>query len=569
MQSALSYAHAAPAAPLEDRAFLGLRPYQREAVKGGLEKLRVHRSAVIVLPTGCGKTRTAAYLVRRARGRVLWLANRGELLDQGREALEAMTGEHVGVEQGPFRAGMERIVVASVQTVWQPRRLEKWDRDHFSLIVCDEAHHFVSPGFRRILAYYSGAKVLGLTATPIRADKLALGLEFEAEAFVYGMDAAQADGWLVPFTWRQVEIDSVDLSRLKTKEGDFSASDLEGAMMDEQSIHAIAKPLLEHADDRRTIVYSPGVAHAERLTEILNTYRAGSARLVHGKTDDDERKRSIRAHKGGEYQFLCNVGVFTEGYDDPGVRCIACARPTKSANLYTQIVGRGGRPILPPQRATAEGRREEIATSAKPDCLILDFTGNAGRHRDVLMTPVDILGGRYDEAVRKRAKKILAKDGGRVDDALREAQKQQEAADRRKREAARARIAVQVKYRVSDASPFGVFRTTDPGATGPLAVPASPQKLETLRKLRVDPPDGCTEAQANKLIRIAHMRRARGLANFRQLKTLRRYGVTNANIYFQTANRIIDAIARNGWRSLSPAQMGAILDRGRETGEEG
>jgi len=396
--------------------------------------------------------------------------------------------------------------------------------------------------------------VLGVTATPDRQDERAMGQVFDSVAYVRDIEDGIRDGYLCPIRVRTVEVDAINLAAVRTTAGDLNAGDLDAVMRAEEALHGVARPTIELAGDRRTIVFTTSVDNAHRLAEVFERYRPGSAKAVDGGTPTDERRRILSGHKAGEYQFLVNVGVLTEGYDDPGVACVAMARPTKSRALYAQCAGRGLR--------IADG---------KADCLLLDFVGNAGRHR--LVSALDILGGRYDEEVVALAEKVVREQPGMLaDEALEEARRRLE--EQRQREAARrARVQGEVKYRSLEVNPFAVLRVSDPGED-PWAQRfggkvASDKQLAALQRFGMDVPLNCTAAQASRLIATAITRREKGLATFKQLKTLRKYGVTEANLYFAAANRIIDAIARNGWRSLSPAQMGAILDRGRETGEEG
>ena len=139
------------------------------------------------------------------------------------------------------------------------------------------------------------------------------------------------------------------------------------------------------------------------MAEIFNRHRPGSAECLHGKTPREERRHKLKAYSRREFQFLCNCGLFLEGFDETSIGVVAMARPTKSRALYAQAVGRGTRPLpgLVDGLDDADDRRLAIATSAKANVLVLDFVGNSGRHK--LITTADILGGNFEEDVIERA----------------------------------------------------------------------------------------------------------------------------------------------------------------------
>ena len=148
-----------------------LRPYQQQARdRIHAEWDAGHTRTLLVLPTGTGKTILFASVAAdqvRAGDRVLILAHRGELLEQAADKLQRSTGLVSAVEKAESTCldSWYRVVVGSVQTLQRPARLERFPRDYFGTIIIDEAHHAITDGYRRILDYFSGAKVLGVTAT--------------------------------------------------------------------------------------------------------------------------------------------------------------------------------------------------------------------------------------------------------------------------------------------------------------------------------------------------------------------------------------------------------------------
>jgi superfamily II DNA or RNA helicase len=538
---------AAPIARADDTD--GLRPYQLTAAANARAELGRHRSTLVVMPTGTGKTQTFGSVAKRWPGRVLVLAHREELIDQARGRLVEMTGEYVGTEQAAWRAQSERLVVGSVQTL-RPGRLARFARDHFSLVIVDEAHHAVARTYRAVLDHFDGAKVLGVTATPDRADESAMGQVFESVAFVYDIQDAIRDGYLVPITCQMVHVAGVDLSAVKTVAGDLNQGQLDAVMASEEALHGIARPTLELAGDRRTILFTTSVDNAHRLAEVLNRYRPGSARAIDGGTAPDLRKATLAGHKRGDFQFLCNVQVLTEGYDDPGVACIAMGRPTKSRALYTQCIGRGLRPA-----------------PGKTDCLVLDFAGNSGRHK--LVSALDILAGKWPEDVVARAKEE-AERGAQLsaEEALEKAARELEN-ERQRAAAKRARIKAEVRWQTRTIDPFavlGVRDRDDDGAGG--RQPITPGQVTQMEKFSIDVPQGCTRAQASRLISAAIARRRAGLSTYKQARKLSRYGVDASRMYMTTASKVLDAISSNGWHPISPAEVNRIVNS-REVGEDG
>ncbi|HEU4427326.1 MAG TPA: DEAD/DEAH box helicase family protein, partial [Myxococcota bacterium] len=268
-----------------------LRDYQRAALDGAREQLRKGKKRVLlVLPTGCGKTVIFSEAIRLCTakgGKALVLAHRTELLDQARKKLKAVAPDlRVELEQAGARASTRAdVVVASVQSLKGPR-LERFPLDFFDLVIVDEAHHATAKSYRTILDHFR-ARVLGVTATPDRADETKLGEVFDAVGFTYEMRAAIADGYLVPLKLRSVVVEALDMRHVKSRGGDFVEADLVAALEGDEVLLEIAGPLPELAGDRPTIVFIAGVKNAYRLAEMLNTRtsRPGCAVALDGTSD--------------------------------------------------------------------------------------------------------------------------------------------------------------------------------------------------------------------------------------------------------------------------------------------
>lgn len=341
-----------------------LRPYQKEAIAAVIEaRRRGVRRMVVALPTGSGKTVIFSRLAAMAQKKVLVLAHRGELLHQARDKLQRTIGEagRVDIEQANLRAADDaKIVVASLRSL-RPERLEalKQGRD-FGLIIYDECHHAPAEDNKRILRQLGAfdkdwdGTLLGFTATTMRGDGIGLDTVFEEIVYSRSLPEMIVDGYLVPLRGFRISTHA-DLTTIGGGGRDFDVEELEERVNIEERNAHVARSIQELARDRRTIVFCVTVAHARNLARALTSLGV-PAGIVHGEMKKDERARVLSMFAEGKLRAITNVAVLTEGFDDPGVSCVAMARPTRSVGLYAQCAGRGTR--LAP---------------GKEDCLILDF----------------------------------------------------------------------------------------------------------------------------------------------------------------------------------------------------
>lgn len=423
---------------------LVLRPYQEAARQSAHEQWKTHRSTIIVMATGLGKSTTLAYLIKDFfPKRSLVITHRRELIWQLRDEIEAVTGLRCAIEMGDVFSDetlfeKASVVIATVQTL--SRRLAKFRPDEFGLLVYDEAHHSVAPVNRKVVEHFMAnpeLKMLFTTATPERADEEALGQVCESSAFNYGIFDGIRDGWLVDITAQFCQVKQLDLSQVHTTAGDLNQGELAQIMERDEIIMGVAQPIVEvtyglqeHALDgiapeewkdylaalnrppRRGLVFTVTVDQAEGLAKLLRMAHPKLAEFVHAQTPADDRTQIFDRLKTGETSLIVNVGICTEGYNNPGVQTIFIARPTKSRCLYMQMIGRSTRPLpgIVDGLDTAEERRAAIEASDKKWARLVDFAGNTGRHD--LVSPWNILGGHVsDETVARAIKK--AKEEGR------------------------------------------------------------------------------------------------------------------------------------------------------------
>jgi superfamily II DNA or RNA helicase len=516
---------------------MNLRPYQLQAVERTTALLQSQGSALIVLPTGCGKTVCFAELIRRheeSGKRSLVVAHRSELIHQAADKIEAVAGIKPDIDMADLKADIgiwkSPVVVASVQTLVSGRgerkRLQKFDPSEFGLVIIDEAHHAVAPSYRTIVSHFvkGGAHVVGVTATPDRGDEVALGNIFKSVSYNYELPDAVRDGWLTPIRQTIIYVNNLDYSGVRTTMGDLSERDVAAILGSEERLHRMVSPLVEDAGDRRTLVfvaagYGGDEANqyklSERVTEIINRHRPGKAARVSQKTPKTERAAILADFRAGKIQYVVNVGVLTEGFDDPGVACVAIMRPTKSRALYAQMIGRGTRPLpgVVDGLDTPAERRAAIAASNKPDVLVIDFEGRNGKHK--LIHAADILGGKELPEVIARVNVELQTNPGRdvqevIEDVKRQKQKEEE--ERRRRS-----IIAKAKYRTLQTNPFDLLGLPPAAADIGQQVPPSDKQIGLLMQFGFPVDKVHTRRAASAVIDKLIERQNKGLPSYRQL----------------------------------------------------
>jgi superfamily II DNA or RNA helicase len=296
----------------------------------------------------------------------------------------------VGIEKAAKRATEDcQIVVATVQSLTEKRLQEFMARfgSRIALFVIDEAHHAAAPTYRAIVTTIrwrrDDAMIMGFTATPRRADKVGLGDIFQK--IVYSMDTAESveQGYLVPVHAYTVHTQT-SLDTVNTRAGDFVVGELAEAVDNEERNRQIIDAYLERVPGRKALVFAASVAHAKNLRDAF-VKRGIKALFASGDTPPEERAKVVSDFRKGKAQVLVNCGLYLEGFDVPSIETIVNARPTKSQTLYTQITGRGLRPVdeianVLSDAPDAELRRTLIRQSHKQFAIVLDIVDIARRH---------------------------------------------------------------------------------------------------------------------------------------------------------------------------------------------
>ena len=511
-----------------------LRPYQDAAKAAVQDHWKYHRSTLLVLPTGTGKTIVFASLIEdivRQGGRALILAHREELLQQAADKLARVTGLGCGVEKAEQTAAdtVFNVVVGSVQTMQREHRRAGHEFTH---VIVDEAHHAVSTSYRAVIDAFHDAKILGVTATADRGDRRNLGEVFETLAYEYHLVQAIRDGWLCPIRALTIPL-TIELGGCRVTAGDFAAADVGTAL--DPYLAQIAEHVAKDAADRKTVAFLPLIATSQKFLAMLQE-RGVNAREVNGESRD--RAETLRWWEAaGPGSVLCNAMLLTEGWDSPATDCICVLRPTKVRPLYAQMVGRGTR-IHP----------------GKQNLLLLDFLWHSERHE--LCRPAHLVC--EDQEISRRVAEIMAAESVAADAAidLLEAEPGAVGTATEERERALRKLLeeqkrkkralvdpLQYEYSVGQTAyqpPADDLRAMGPPSTGQLAA---------LEKAGIFAEEVTCQGHATKLLDTLTKRRAEGLTTPKQIRLLERFGFAHVGDWqFDGARKLIDRIAGNMWR---------------------
>lgn len=513
-----------------------LRPYQQQARdRIHAEWDAGHTRTLLVLPTGTGKTIVFASVAAdqvRAGDRVLILAHRGELLEQAADKLQRSTGLVSAVEKAESTCldSWFRVVVGSVQTLQRTARLERFPQDYFGTIIIDEAHHAITDGYRRILDYFSGAKVLGVTATPDRGDMRNLGEVFDSLAFEYKLTDAIKEGYLCKIMAQTIPL-QLDITSVTMSGGDYAVGDLGTAL--DPYLEQIAAEMARRCKSRKTVVFLPLIKTSQKFRDLLNTYGFRAAE-VNGQSDD--RRQVLADFDAGKYNVLCNSMLLTEGWDCPSVDCVVVLRPTKVRSLYSQMVGRGTR-----------------LSPGKTDLLLLDFLWMTDKHE--LCRPADLVC--EDRTVARQMTEHLAETGcpEDIEEAAAQASEdvvaQREEALAKQLEEQRRKKAKLVDPLQYEMSIQAEDLTGYVPAFGWEAGPPSEQQTAALEKLGILPDTVESAGKAALLLDRLNKRRDEGLTTPKQIRCLEKYGFQHVGTWsFEAARHMIDRIAAQGWRGV-------------------
>lgn len=353
-----------------------LRTYQSEAIQSIYDWFAADKNApLIVTPTGSGKSVILAEFIRQActqyhDTQILVVTHVKELVEQDANAIKRVW-PHAPV--GIYSAGLNKrqlkpVTVASIQSIYNKPQFH----GRFDLIIVDEAHlipHKNDGMYRKLLDACLAAnpytKLIGLTATPYRLDSGVLhegdGALFDGISYEANVADLIEQGFLCRLTSKHG--DDVDLAGIKMTAGEYNLGQLGERMSAMKLIEHHADLIVERCANRNSwLIFAVTVEHASQISAAL-TRRGIATTYVSGDMPNSERDYKINAFKAGEFRALVNCSILTTGFDHPPLDALVMLRPTMSAALYVQMVGRGLR-----------------LHESKTDCLVLDFGGNVRRH---------------------------------------------------------------------------------------------------------------------------------------------------------------------------------------------
>lgn len=543
-----------------------LRDYQQRCIAAVAEAWKNSTRALVVMPTGAGKTICFANICRdevKRGGRVLIIAHTEELLGQAADKLLSATGLESEREKAGDHASLTAsVVIASVQTISKDNRLMGFPDNHFSLVIVDESHRILAASYMKVVNYFHfgeasldeswvmpepgmpykhKARVLGFTATADRGDKRSLGEFFQVVAFEYGLLDACRDGYLVRPIVKNIPL-QIDLRGVKTSRSqsgsDYDAGEIAARLT--PLLKAIAAEIAKEAFDRKTIIFLPSVDSARRLAEAVN--QAGlKASFVSGACID--REYQVAAYRdAGPGTVLCNAMLLTEGFDDPATSCVCVLRPTKIRSLFVQCAGRASRPLagVVDGLATKEERLAAMAASAKPNMLILDFLWLSDRLD--LVRPVDLVTTRAEVADRMAAAgktgvtDLLNLEATASRDLLKSLE---EAARKHAKKAARTIDPISWAVSLHD----DALAVWEPQTKWD-ELPATQGQLDFIRKQHIDVTNVKYRGHANKIIARLMARFSMRLATPLQLDFMRRLGIPEdkmATMTIEEASAACDA----------------------------
>ena len=335
-----------------------LRDYQQEMKLRLFEEWELHRSVMVQMPTGTGKTHLLAAVVKEflcggGVGMRVWIvAHRRELVEQIEETV-ARYG--MGKESGTVK-------VLSIQ--WLSRNWKNMEESP-GLIVIDEAHHALAETYRELWKRYPEARKLGMTATPCRLSRKGFTDLFDTLITSWSIAEFIGRGWLSSFDYVSIRANSseqrlIDSLKKRGADGDYQVKEMNAVLNRETGIRQLYESVRRYAAGKKGIVYAVSIAHARQIAAYYSLHGVESV-AIDSKTPALERGRLVEDFRRGKISVLVNVDIFSEGFDCPDVEFVQLARPTLSLAKYLQQVGRGLR-----------------KSDDKESCMLID---NVGLHR--------------------------------------------------------------------------------------------------------------------------------------------------------------------------------------------
>ncbi|MBO7069491.1 MAG: DEAD/DEAH box helicase [Bacteroidaceae bacterium] len=346
-----------------------LRDYQQDMLVQMRDAWTKHRSVMVQMPTGTGKTVLLAETIHQFTinnsqltidDGILIVAHRIELIGQISRTLDRFGIEHGLIVSGKPTDKTKRVQVASIQTL--SHRLERTDdmdsngaannnsslsTFHFSLIIIDEAHHAQAKTYRMLWDRWPEARFLGLTATPCRMNHVGFTDLFSTMLVSRPIQEFIDKGWLSDFDYISARPDNPMMRQIaglqkRGADGDYQTKEMAMVMDVPESIGHLYNTYRQYVNGKKGIVYAIDREHARHITEYYQKHGV-SCCWIEAKTPAAERERLVEEYRADRIKVCVNVDILGEGVDFPEVEFIQLARPTLSLSKYLQQVGRGMR----------------------------------------------------------------------------------------------------------------------------------------------------------------------------------------------------------------------------------
>lgn len=330
-----------------------------------LEALNYYRGkgwkkGVVILPTGTGKTFLSAFDTLNAKGRILFIVHRLDILSQSKEAFEKIyPTEKLGLLTGEEKYNVEdsKILFASKDTLRNPAILQSFQQNEFDYIIVDEVHHGQAPSYRSILQYFNpNFFMLGLTATPDRMDRKDIFELFDYQKiYEYSLNEAIENGFLVPYTYYGL-MDNIDYNAIRHNGKKYNVVDLDRTLIISERNEKIFEEYQSKGNGNKALGFCCSIKHANAMAAFFNHKGIPSVAIT---SETENREQVIKDFRESKYSVAFTVDLFNEGIDFPDLQVLLFLRPTESKTVFFQQLGRGLRPC---------GKKNKV--------VIIDFIGN-------------------------------------------------------------------------------------------------------------------------------------------------------------------------------------------------
>jgi superfamily II DNA or RNA helicase len=344
------------------------------------------KKGVVILPTGTGKTYLSAFDSLNAKGRILFIVHRLDILNQSKEAFEKIyPNEKIGLLTGEekYNVNNSKILFASKDTLRNTDILQSFKGNEFDYIIVDEVHHGQAPSYQSILQYFNpNFFMLGLTATPDRMDRKDIFELFDYQKiFEYTINDAIENGFLVPYTYYGL-MDNIDYSNIRYNGKKYNVADLDKTLIINKRNEKIFEEYLIKGKGNKALGFCCSIKHTNAMASFFNEKGIPAISIT---SETENREQKIKEYRENKYSIAFTVDLFNEGIDFPDINVLLFLRPTESKTIFFQQLGRGLR-----------------LCGAKNRVVIIDFIGNYKKANNLRK----YLSKKYTEKLNEKNKRI-------------------------------------------------------------------------------------------------------------------------------------------------------------------